>query len=67
MMTKIISTSNYLTIGEIKWFFLAIKIHLEKPRNNYQLQCQINEMKRVFSNYHEEMNKALHIPIFFDP
>ncbi len=24
-------------------------------------------MKRVFSNYHEQMDKALHIPTFFDP
>src|SRR6266542_1327738 len=24
-------------------------------------------MKRVFSNYHEQMDKALHIPAFFDP
>ncbi len=37
IITKIISAFNYLTIGEIKQFFLAIKVYLEKLCINYQL------------------------------
>src|SRR3989337_1361762 len=65
MVTKVISASNYPTIGEVKWLFWAIKIHLEKTYD--QLQQQVNEMKRVFLNYFEVMDKALHVPAFFDP
>ncbi|CAG8746722.1 8101_t:CDS:2, partial [Rhizophagus irregularis] len=59
---------SYPTIGEVKWLFFGIKNHLEKSRNDdYKLQAQINEMKRVFNNYFGQFNKSLHIPAFFDP
>jgi hAT family C-terminal dimerisation region/Domain of unknown function (DUF4413) len=68
LITKVISASSYPTIGEVKWLFLGIKNHLEKPRSDdYSLQEQINEMKRVFNNYFRQFNKSLHIPAFFDP
>ena len=67
MVTKVISASSYPTIGEVKWLFWAIKVHLEKPRDNFRLQHQVDEMKCVFLNYFEIMDKALHIPAFFDP
>ncbi|GBC48818.1 zinc finger BED domain-containing protein RICESLEEPER 2-like [Rhizophagus irregularis DAOM 181602=DAOM 197198] len=68
LITKVISASSYPTIGEVKWLFFGIKNHLEKSRNDdYKLQAQINEMKRVFNNYFGQFNKSLHIPAFFDP
>jgi hypothetical protein len=68
LMTKIISASSYPTIGEVKWLFLGIKYHLEQTRsNNYSLLSQVNEMKRVFNNYFEQINNLLHVPAFFDP
>jgi hypothetical protein len=67
-ITKVISASNYPTIGEIKLLFAGLKAHLNKSRDDdYILQEQLNEMKRVFNNYFDEINKALHIPAFFDP
>jgi len=66
MITKVISASSYLTIGEVKWLFLGIKYHLENFEN-HNLQIQIDAMKRVFNNYFEQFDKLLHIPAFFDP
>jgi hypothetical protein len=34
LATKVISASSYPTVGEVKWLFLGIKNHLERPRNN---------------------------------
>ena len=68
LVTKVISASSYPMVGEVKWFFLGIKNHLERSRdNNYPLQIQIVEMKRVFNNYFDQINHLLHIPAFFDP
>ncbi|CAB5215525.1 unnamed protein product, partial [Rhizophagus irregularis] len=47
-VTKVISASNYPTIGEVKLLFE-------------------DEMKRVFTNYFDEINEALHVSAFFDP
>jgi hypothetical protein len=67
-ITKVISASNYPTISEIKLLFTGLKNHLNKPQGeNYILQEQINEMNRVFMNYFDEFNEALHVPAFFDP
>lgn len=67
-MTKIISSSSYPTIGEVKWLFLGIKYHLERNRQeNYPLLSHVNEMKRVFYHYFEQIDPLLHIPAFFDP
>ncbi|GBB98300.1 hypothetical protein RclHR1_31950002 [Rhizophagus clarus] len=67
-ITKVISASNYPTIGEIKLLFLGLKAHLNKFQDdNYILQEQLNEMNHVFNYYFNEINKALHIPAFFDP
>lgn len=67
-VTKVISASNYPTIGEVKLLFEGIKVHLNKSRGeNFILQDQIDEMKRVFTNYFDEISEALHIPAFFDP
>lgn len=67
-ITKVISASNYPTIGETKMLFTGLKAHLNKPRDeNYILKEQINEINRVFTNYFDDINKALHIPAFFDP
>jgi len=67
-VTKVISASNYPTIGEVKLLFEGIKVHLNKSRSeNFILQDQIDEMKRVFTNYFDEISEALHIPAFFDP
>ncbi|GBC04182.1 hypothetical protein RclHR1_05560002 [Rhizophagus clarus] len=64
---KVISASNYPTIGEIKLLFSGLKAHLNKFQDdNYILQEQSNEMNRVFNNYFDEINKACHIPAFFD-
>ncbi|GES77989.1 zinc finger BED domain-containing protein RICESLEEPER 2-like [Rhizophagus clarus] len=66
-ITKVISASNYPTIGEIKLLFSGLKAHLNKFQDdNYILQEQLNEMNNVFNNYFDEINKALHIPAFFD-
>jgi hypothetical protein len=68
LTTKVISASSYPTIGEVKWYFLGIKNHLERSRDsNYSLQSQIDEMKIVFNNYFDQINQLLHIPAFFDP
>jgi hypothetical protein len=68
LMTKIISASSYPTIGEVKWLFLGIKHHLERIQNNNDsLLLQVNEMKRVFDHYFEQINSLLHVPAFFDP
>jgi hAT family C-terminal dimerisation region/Domain of unknown function (DUF4413) len=67
LITKVISTSSYPMVGEVKWLFLGIKNHLEKPRDNYSLQDLINSMKDVFDHYFEQINYSLHIPGFFDP
>lgn len=68
LITKVISASSYPTIGEVKWLFLGIKNHLERSYDsNYSLQSQVNEMKRVFNKYFEQINQLLHIPAFFDP
>jgi len=67
-ITKVISASNYLTVGETKLLFAGLKAHLDKPRNeDYILQEQVDEMNCVFTNYFCEINEALHIPAFFDP
>ena len=67
LVTKVISASSYPMVGEVKWFFLGIKNHLERSRdNNYPLQIQIVEMKRVFNNYFDQINHLLHILAFFD-
>src|SRR3954453_3391107 len=68
LTTKVISASSYPTIGEVKWYFLGIKNHLERSRDsNYSLQSQVDEMKRVFDNYFDQINQSLHVPAFFDP
>jgi len=68
LTTKVISASSYSIIGEVKWYFLGIKNHLERSRDsNYSLQSQIDEMKIVFNNYFDQINQLLHIPAFFDP
>jgi len=68
LATKVISAASYPTVGEVKWLFLGIKNHLERPRdNNYPLRSHVNEMKLVFNNYFEQLNHSLHIPSFFDP
>jgi len=68
LATKVISASSYPTVSEVKWLFLGIKNHLERPRdNNYPLRFHINEMKDVFNHYFEQLNHSLHIPSFFDP
>jgi hypothetical protein len=67
-ITKVISASNYPTIDETKMLFIGLKAHLNKPRDeNYILKKQINEIDRVFTNYFDDINEALHIPAFFDP
>jgi len=66
-ITKALSASSYPTIGETKLFFAGLKNHLDRFRGeDYILQEQINEMNRVFMNYLNEVNKALHVPAFFD-
>lgn len=67
LITKVISALSYPTISEVKWLFLEIKNQLEKSRSDYNLQAQVDEMKRIFNNYFEQFNKSLHIPAFFDP
>ena len=68
LATKVISASNYPTIGEVKWLFLGIKNHLERFRNDsYSLKPHVEEMKDVFNRYYEYVNHSLHIPAFFDP
>ena len=68
LTTKVISASSYPTIGEVKWYFLGIKNHLERDRDsNYSLQSQVDEMKNVFNNYFDLINQSLHVPAFFDP
>ncbi|GBC12078.2 zinc finger BED domain-containing protein RICESLEEPER 2-like [Rhizophagus irregularis DAOM 181602=DAOM 197198] len=67
-VTKVISASNYPTIGEVKLLFEGIRVHLNYPRGeDFILQNQIDEMKHVFTNYFDEINEALHVPAFFDP
>lgn len=67
-VTKVISASNYPTIGEVKLLFEGIKIHLNYPRSEgFILQNQVDEMKRVFTNYFDEISESLHVPAFFDP
>src|SRR3954469_25835973 len=42
LTTKVISASSYPTIGEVKWYFLGIKNHLEQSHDsNYSLQSQV--------------------------
>ena len=68
LTTKVISASSYPTIGEVKWYFLGIKNHLERSRDsNYSLQSQVDEMRNVFNNYFDLINQSLHVPAFFDP
>ena len=68
LTTKVISASSYPTIGEVKWYFLGIKNHLERSHDsNYSLQSQVDEMKRIFNNYFDQINQFLHILAFFDP
>jgi len=68
LTTKIMSASSYQTIGEVKWYFLGIKNHLEQSRDsNYSLQPQVDEMKNVFNNYFDLIDQLLHVPAFFDP
>ena len=68
LVTKVISASNYPTIGEVKMLFAGINSHLNQPReDNYILKLQVDEMKRVFAKYFGQINEALHIPAFFDP
>src|SRR3954453_12352329 len=65
LATKVISASSYPMISEVKWLFLGIKNHLERSRDdNYPLQLQIVEMKRVFDNYFDQINHLLHIQLF---
>ena len=68
LMTKIISSASYPTIGEVKWLLWGIKYHLERNRQeNYPLLSQVNEMKCVFNHYFEQIDPLLHVPAFFDP
>ena len=67
MITKVISASNYPSIGEVKWLFLCVKHHLEQFPNDYNLQIQVEAMKQVLNKYFEQFNTLLHIPAFFDP
>jgi hypothetical protein len=66
LVTKVISASSYPMIGEVKWFFLGIKNHLEQSHNNHILQDQVNKMREVFNYYFDQVNHSLHIPAFFD-
>jgi hypothetical protein len=64
-VTKMISTSNYPTIGEVRWFLLGIKNHLVQPRDdNYSLKSQVSKMKDTFNYYFDQINNSLHIPSF---
>ncbi|CAB5210824.1 unnamed protein product [Rhizophagus irregularis] len=67
-VTRVISASSYPTIGEVKLLFEGIRMHLNQSRGeNFILQDQVDEMNRVFTNYFDEINEALHVPAFFDP
>ncbi|GBB90653.1 hypothetical protein RclHR1_01770001 [Rhizophagus clarus] len=67
-VTKVISASNYPTIGEVKLLFEGIRIHLNQFRGeDFILQNQVDEMKCVFTNYFNEISEALHVSAFFDP
>ena len=46
---------------------MGIKNHLERSRDNYSLQDQVDKMKEVFNYYFDQINFLLHIPAFFDP
>lgn len=67
LVTKVISASSYPMIGDVKWLFLGISNHLERPCDNYSLQDLINNMREVFNHYFDQINYSLHIPAFFDP
>ena len=67
LVTKVISASSYPMIGDVKWLFLGISNHLERPHDNYSLQDLINNMREVFNHYFDQINYSLHIPAFFDP
>src|SRR5579859_4485821 len=68
LVTKVISASNYPTIGEAKMLFTGVISHLNQVReDDYILKLQVNEMNRVFTKYFDQINKALHVPAFFDP
>ena len=67
-ITKVISASNYSTVGETILLFAGLKAYLDKPQNkDYILQEQVDEMNHIFTNYFCEINEALHISAFFDP
>ena len=66
LATKVISASSYPMIGEVKWLFWGIKNHLERFHDDYPLQSQVDEMKKVFDYYFDQVNQLLHIPAFFD-
>src|SRR6266542_5643838 len=66
-ITKVISASNYSTVGETILLFAGLKAYLDKPQNkDYILQEQVDEMNHIFTNYFCEINEALHISAFFD-